>query len=159
MRNIDEWLCNLYIEVKQIELFDFRKHEEKILFKLTKDQLKKQKSLKKELGEEVDNSEDDEPDSDESDGFNDHEDIPKEQAFIDDSKINFHEYKYLSSRSEDYIPTEDEIRETQLRKMNFIFKEIITDMGISKGNLPSWASTLLICFCVVWLRMIIHYMG
>jgi len=37
MRNIDEWLCNLYIEVKQIELFDFRRHEEKILFKLTKE--------------------------------------------------------------------------------------------------------------------------
>lgn len=30
MRNIDEWLCNLYIEVKKIELFDFRDHEEKI---------------------------------------------------------------------------------------------------------------------------------
>ena len=32
MRNIDEWLCNLYIDVKKIEMFDFRQHEEKIEF-------------------------------------------------------------------------------------------------------------------------------
>jgi hypothetical protein len=36
MRNIDEWLCNLYIEVKKIELFDFRYHEEKIEFTVPK---------------------------------------------------------------------------------------------------------------------------
>jgi len=23
-RNLDEWLCNLYIEIKKIEMFDFR---------------------------------------------------------------------------------------------------------------------------------------
>lgn len=32
MRNVDEWLFNLYIDVKKIELFDFRQHEEKIEF-------------------------------------------------------------------------------------------------------------------------------
>jgi len=36
MRNIDEWLCNLYIQVKKIELFDFRFHEEKIEFLVPK---------------------------------------------------------------------------------------------------------------------------
>lgn len=36
MRNIDEWLCNLYIQVKKIELFDFRYHEEKIEFLVPK---------------------------------------------------------------------------------------------------------------------------
>ena len=35
-RNIDEWLCNLYIQVKKIELFDFRYHEEKIEFLVPK---------------------------------------------------------------------------------------------------------------------------
>ena len=40
MRNIDEWLCNLYIEVKKIELFDFRFHEEKIEFLVPKKFLK-----------------------------------------------------------------------------------------------------------------------
>lgn len=57
------------------------------------------------------------------------------------------------------MPTEEEIRETSIRKLNFIFREIISDMGISKGKLLDWAGTMLICFCVVWFRMIIHYMG
>ena len=35
-RNIDEWLCNLYIQVKKIDLFDFRYHEEKIEFLVPK---------------------------------------------------------------------------------------------------------------------------
>ena len=37
MRNIDEWLCNLYIQVKKVELFDFRFHEEKIEFLVPKE--------------------------------------------------------------------------------------------------------------------------
>jgi|694.fasta_scaffold103295_2 hypothetical protein len=40
MRNIDEWLCNLYIEVKKVELFDFRDHDEKIKFTVPKKILK-----------------------------------------------------------------------------------------------------------------------
>lgn len=36
IRNVDEWLCNLYIEVKKIQLFDFRQHEEKIEFTVPK---------------------------------------------------------------------------------------------------------------------------
>lgn len=36
MRNIDEWLCNLYIQVKKVELYDFRFHEEKIEFLVPK---------------------------------------------------------------------------------------------------------------------------
>ena len=40
-RNIDEWLCNLYIQVKKIELFDFRFHEEKIEFLVPKEYFKK----------------------------------------------------------------------------------------------------------------------
>lgn len=36
MRNIDEWLCNMYIEVKKIELFDFRDHSENISFTIPK---------------------------------------------------------------------------------------------------------------------------
>ena len=47
MRNIDEWLCNLYIEVKKIELFDFRYHEEKIEFQIPKKFLKEFEKQKK----------------------------------------------------------------------------------------------------------------
>ena len=35
-KNVDEWLCNLYIQVKKIPLFDFRYHEEKIEFLVPK---------------------------------------------------------------------------------------------------------------------------
>ena len=52
MKNIDEWLCNLYIQVKKIELFDFRYHEEKIEFLVPK---KWQKALEvqKKMNEEL----------------------------------------------------------------------------------------------------------
>lgn len=43
-RNIDEWLCNLYIQVRKIDLFDFRYHEEKIEFIIPK-KYKKQLDL------------------------------------------------------------------------------------------------------------------
>lgn len=36
IRNVDEWLCNLYIDVRRIELFDFRQHEEKVEFLIPK---------------------------------------------------------------------------------------------------------------------------
>ena len=52
MRNIDEWLCNLYIQVKKVDLFDFRYHEEKIEFLVPKkfqkamaEQMKEKKKL------------------------------------------------------------------------------------------------------------------
>jgi len=35
-RNIDEWLCNLYIQIRRVDLFDFRQHEEKIGFTVPK---------------------------------------------------------------------------------------------------------------------------
>lgn len=41
MRNIDEWLCNLYIDVKKVDLFDFRFHEEKIEFTIPKKWMKR----------------------------------------------------------------------------------------------------------------------
>jgi len=47
MRNIDEWLCNLYIQVRKIELFDFRYHEEKIEFTVPKKYLKEFEKQKK----------------------------------------------------------------------------------------------------------------
>jgi len=48
-RNVDEWLCNLYIQVKKIELFDFRYHEEKIEFVIPK-------KYKKALDQQVKNT-------------------------------------------------------------------------------------------------------
>lgn len=43
-RNLDEWLCNLYIDIKKIELNDFKEYETNIVFS-TKKQQKKIKNL------------------------------------------------------------------------------------------------------------------
>lgn len=43
-RNIDEWLCNLYIEVKNIDLVDFHPYQSQICFK-RENKKKKKKPL------------------------------------------------------------------------------------------------------------------
>lgn len=51
------------------------------------------------------------------------------------------------------------MRETALRKLQFIFREVILDMGISKGTISDYLETALIVVFVFWLRMFIHYLG
>lgn len=46
-----------------------------------------------------------------------------------------------------------------MRKLQFIFKEVIFDMGISKGTTWDYVETILIVVFVFWLRMLIHYLG
>lgn len=46
-----------------------------------------------------------------------------------------------------------------MRKLQFIFKEVIFDMGISKGTMYDYLETMGIVVFVFWLRMIIHYLG
>ena len=46
-----------------------------------------------------------------------------------------------------------------MRKLQFILMEIINDMGISKGTLLEWISTLVLAIVVFEFRMIIHYGG
>lgn len=41
IRNIDEWLANLYIEVKIFEVIGFQMHNEKIELQIPVDELKK----------------------------------------------------------------------------------------------------------------------
>lgn len=51
------------------------------------------------------------------------------------------------------------MRETAMRKLQFIFREVILDMGISKGTILDYSETTLIVVFVFWLRMFIHYLG
>ena len=51
------------------------------------------------------------------------------------------------------------MRENALRKLQFIFKEVIFDMGISKGTLLDYFETLFIILLVFWMRMCVHYLG
>jgi len=73
--------------------------------------------------------------------------------------IDHRKYKYCVSRDEDYVPAETVVRETAIRKMQFILMEIVNDMGIQKGTFWEWLTTLLYAFAVIWLRMAIHYLG
>lgn len=130
MKNIDEWLCNLYIQVKKIELFDFRFHEEKIEFLVPKKwqkELELQQKANKALVEqrirkanekrgEEDASRDDSNSSDESDkgsdysssggsedsdlGFDMVNEALRDQKYEDDSNIKFYDYKYCISKDD-----------------------------------------------------------
>jgi hypothetical protein len=51
------------------------------------------------------------------------------------------------------------MRETAMRKLQFIFKEVILDMGIAKGSTLDYLETVFIVVFVFWLRMFIHYLG
>jgi hypothetical protein len=62
MRNVDEWLCNLYLDIRKVQLFDFRYQEERIEFAVPKRWMKRLNEQKRrteevqkyiEKGEEV----------------------------------------------------------------------------------------------------------
>ena len=46
-----------------------------------------------------------------------------------------------------------------MKKLHFVFKEVIYDMGIAKGTFIEYFETLLIVLGVFWVRMCIHYLG
>ena len=47
LRNIDEWLANLYIEVKKFEIIGFQIHNEKIELQIPREDVKKIKEKKR----------------------------------------------------------------------------------------------------------------
>ena len=77
----------------------------------------------------------------------------------DDCKVNWKDYKYCISRDDNEIPSEAVMRETQMRKVQFIVNEIINDLGIQKGTFMSWFTTFVLSFLVFELRMVVHYLG
>ena len=81
------------------------------------------------------------------------------QTYEDDSKVHWKDYKYCISRDDNEIPSEAVMRETQMRKVQFIVNEIINDLGIQKGTFMSWFTTFALSFLVFELRMVVHYLG
>lgn len=73
--------------------------------------------------------------------------------------MNYDEYIYLARRDEALVQSDVLMRETAMRKLQFIFREVIFDMGISKGTTWEYMETVLIVVFVFWLRMLIHYLG
>jgi len=79
-RNVDEWLCNLYIESRQIELLDFKMHKEKIEFRIPRED----RPLQKQLTSITDSS--DEEDTVENEGT-----MQKPSL---DKRIDYEQYRY-----------------------------------------------------------------
>lgn len=79
--------------------------------------------------------------------------------YENDKKIAYDDYIYVAKRDKNYLQGEVLMKETAIRKLQFIFKEIIFDMGISKGSVLDYCETLAIICFVFWARMVIHYLG
>lgn len=43
--------------------------------------------------------------------------------------------------------------------MQYVTGEILNDLGIKKIDMLSGAGTLVVAFVVLWIRMVIHYLG
>ena len=165
-RNIDEWLCNLYVDIKKVELNDFREYHSRIC--LTTKKMARKRTLtekakrlltgfgKKGRGADGSDSSDsmnsDDMDSDDSDN--------KELEFTDHRRINYHEYKYCSTATEGATTWSDEdAAALAYRKVEFLLNEILADMGISKSSPLKWATNLTLATLMLWLRMLLHNVG
>jgi hypothetical protein len=92
-------------------------------------------------------------------GFDALGDLMANQKFEDDTKLVYDDYKYCVSRDEKYVATDELTRETRIKKLQFIFEEVINDMGIAKGTFMDYVETVLIIMGVIWFRMVVHYLG
>ena len=140
MRNVDEWLCNLYIDVKKIELFDFRQHEEKIEFVVPKklqrlllqqrrnsEKIAIEGSLAKLDSDESDYSSDESEGNDSADEWDLNVAPP---SFEDPTKISYHDYKYCIYDSENVAEVSNETDVNNgFRRTLFILNEIVNDLG------------------------------
>jgi len=165
-RNIDEWLGNLYVDIKKVELNDFREYESRIC--LTTKKMARKRTLtekakrllsgfgkKGKTGDGSDSSESmnsDDMDSDDSDN--------KELEFTDLRTINYHEYKYCSAATEGTTAWSDEdAAALAYRKVEFLLNEILADMGITKSSPLKWVTNLFLATLMLWMRMLLHNVG
>ena len=51
------------------------------------------------------------------------------------------------------------MRDTAIRRVQFILNEIVVDMGSAKGTYSERLRTLTLAICVLELRMVMHYLG
>lgn len=112
-RNVDEWLCNLYIDVKKIDLVDFHQYESKICF--TTKKKKKRRTLKDKarrilfgIGAKKDNESSDSSDSVNSDISEDSTAGAKGLEYEDYNNINYHDYEYCANKTQDFVTNEED---------------------------------------------------
>jgi len=63
------------------------------------------------------------------------------------------------SRDDNYVASDAAVRDTAIRRVQFILNEIVVDMGIAKGTYWQRLGTLTLAIFVLELRMIMHYLG
>ena len=112
-RNVDEWLCNLYVEIRKRELVDFKEYESRICFTTRKEKKRTttEKARKLLFGKfKAQNADDLDDDDNSSDGsFNDSDDSDAEaQEYTDYKNIKYHDYRYAIEMSPATRPNEEE---------------------------------------------------
>ena len=165
-RNVDEWLCNLYIDVKKIDLIDFHQYESKICFTTKK---KKQKRTLKDKAKRIlfgiggehkgDDGSSDSSESVNSDISDDSTDEVAGGEYVDHDHIQYHDYVYCANKTPDFVTNEEDAQNIAFRKAEFILNEILADMGIAKAGAVQWTKNLLLAALMLQLRMFCHYMG
>lgn len=179
-RNVDEWLCNLYIDVKRIKMFDFRQHEEKIEFivpkklqRLLQQQHDRQRRIEIEreiLENKGDESESDYMSSDSEDQDSGGEwDQPLEPAEYEDPKasIKYTDFRYCVNTSNEADAEKKNSLDTRkmldtdlsFRRTLFILNEIINDLGIQKAPVLVMLGNAVLAIGLLWVRMFVHYMS
>eukprot|EP00347_Sterkiella_histriomuscorum_P020652 403336985 len=130
IRNVDEWLGNLYIEVKRFDLVDFQMYNKKIEFKVLKEEKKPKDKKDKKGRKTVDKIEDE--DSDHESEF----DADQDKQYMpvgDNDQIDYHSFRYKVNQSNYDLKNQFENQDLTIRKIQYV--------------------------TVIWLRMVFHYLG
>lgn len=206
MKNIDEWVCNLYFELRDIKLAECVGHKEFMEFpipseiqlylegKINEEKLQQiyqkrqalqggvegegdssdeERDLEKgedskehnldegEFGKLVkgefilNSSQDKSLDSDSDEDGKSVYDVEGEDDIIPDLRtVDLREYKYAIDRPLLFAKDEDE----ELKKIRYIFKELLLDIGIGRFGFKSTLISVIIMILALWSRMYIHYL-
>lgn len=82
--------------------------------------------------------------------------VPGEQTR---RNFDFYAYKYSVQQSNSDLKPSNEAQDLTIRKLQYVTGEILNDLGIKKLELYTGTMTLIVAFSVLWIRMIIHYLG
>lgn len=93
---------------------------------------------------------------DDSEFYSDEDD---QQRYVDDRKIDYHTYRYTVQQGNSDLKPSYETKDLTIRKLQYVTGEILNDLGIKKLDLWSASGTIMVAFSVLWLRMILHYLG
>ena len=203
MKNIDEWVWNIYFETRNVSLIEWFGHKEFLEFpipseiqaflegKLKEDELKKlrDKDIENKGEDSKEDSKEDEKEENKVDSSREGQegdfgkiingemvlnssknlsvesnsddenktqyDIEGEDDIIPDLRmVDLRGYKYSIDKKLLFVTDEDE----ELKKIRYIFKELLLDIGIGRFGLVSTFTSVVIMLLALWSRMYVHYL-